>query len=268
MPLTPFQKAVMAVLAGNRSETSHVAGGLVLNAPEDSARFSRDFDFFHDAVKDLVSASEKDVTALEGAGFRVEKIERHGEWSRPSSFRKARVSSPDGRVEIDWAHDSAFRFFPVVSDPLLGWRLHLFDMAVNKALTLASRIETRDYVDIVELTRHYPLECILWAACGKDPGFNPLSLFKMVMRFARIDPAKLEEIQARAIDPVALKEEWISATNRAREEITRLADEQPDVPIGVAFVDERGEPGWLGANPTLRIHHPSLLGCWPTIHRV
>ena len=40
MPLTDFQKEVMGVLVDNRSESSHVAGGLVLNAPEDSARFS------------------------------------------------------------------------------------------------------------------------------------------------------------------------------------------------------------------------------------
>jgi len=36
MPLTPFQKEVLAVLVGNRSEASHFAGGLVLNVTEDS----------------------------------------------------------------------------------------------------------------------------------------------------------------------------------------------------------------------------------------
>jgi hypothetical protein len=46
MPLTALQKDVRAVLAGNRSEESHFAGGLVLNAAEDSARFSHDFDIF------------------------------------------------------------------------------------------------------------------------------------------------------------------------------------------------------------------------------
>ena len=81
MPLTPFQKEVLGVLVGNRSETSHFAGGLVLNAPEDSARYSHDFDVFHEAVDDLVAASEKDVAALEVAGFHVEKIERNEEWS-------------------------------------------------------------------------------------------------------------------------------------------------------------------------------------------
>jgi hypothetical protein len=254
------------VLVGNRTEASHFAGGLVLNAPEDSARYSRDFDVFHEAVGDLTLASENDVAALAAAGFHVEKFERKEEWSKPSSFRKARVRRDDSAVELDWAHDSAFRFFPIVPDDLLGWRLHLFDMATNKALALSARMETRDYVDMVELTRRYPLEAIVWAACGKDPGFNPLSLLKMMIRFARIDPLELDKIQARKLDPIALKEEWIAASDRAREEITLLADEQLDMPIGVAFVDAKGEPGWIRTNPALKVHHPSLRGCWPTMH--
>jgi hypothetical protein len=265
MPLTAFQKKVMVVLAGNRSESSHVAGGLVLNASDDSARFSRDFDFFHEAVEDLVATSERDVKVLEAAGFSVRRVERDGEWSKPVSFRKAHVTRGGEKVELDWAQDSAFRFFPIVPDDLLGWRLHLFDMATNKALALSARMETRDYVDMVELTRHFPLEAIVWAACGKDPGFNPLSLLKMMIRFARIDPLELDKIKARNLDPIALKEEWIGVSDRAREEMNSLADENPDMPIGVAFVDDHANPGWIRSNPALQIHHPSLRGCWPTM---
>jgi hypothetical protein len=72
-------------------------------------------------------------------------------WEEPASFRKAVVRRGPDEVELDWAHDSAWRFFPVVPDPQLGWRLHLFDMAANKALALSARSETRDYVDILEL---------------------------------------------------------------------------------------------------------------------
>ncbi len=50
-----------------------------------------------------------------------------------------------------------------------------------------------------------------------------------------------------------------------REEMTLLANEQIDLPIGVAFVDEVGEPGWPRRNPALRIHSPSLRGCFPTV---
>ena len=145
----------------------------------------------------------------------METPSRYGEWEKDATFRKARVTRTGETGEVDWAADSAFRFFPIERDPLLGWRLHRFDVATNKALALSARSETRDYVDMVELHQTYPLAAICWAACGKDPGFSPLSLLKMMRRFARLDPAKLEEIQARALNPVALKMAWIEMSDDA-----------------------------------------------------
>ncbi len=268
MPLTPIQKDVLAVLAANRSEESHFAGGVVFNATDDSARFSHDFDIFHELAEEVTRASNRDVASLRAAGFPVDTPSRHGEWEKDATFRKARVTRGAETVEIDWAADSAFRFFPIERDPLLGWRLHRFDAATNKALALSARTETRDYVDIVELHRTYPLAAICWAACGKDPGFSPLSLLKMMRRFARLDPAKLEEIQARALDPVALKTAWIAMSDEAEAKMIRLADEQPDLPIGVAFVDAGGHPGWIGDDPGLRLHAPSVRGCWPQVQGI
>ena len=266
MPLTALQKDVLVVLAANRSEESHFAGGVVLTAAEDSARFSHDFDIFHELAEDVTRASHRDVESLRVAGFQVETPSRYGEWEKDATFRKARVTRTGETVEVDWAADSAFRFFPIERDPLLGWRLHRFDVATNKALALSARSETRDYVDMVELHQTYPLAAICWAACGKDPGFSPLSLLKMMRRFARLDPAKLEEIQARALNPVALKMAWIEMSDDAEAKMVRLADEQPDLPIGVAFVDAAGHPGWLGDHPALRMHAPSIRGCWPVVH--
>lgn len=265
MPLTGFQKEVLEAIVANRSESSHFAVGMVLNAPEESARFSRDFDIFHDAVGDLAVSSERDVECLRLAGFEVNLVDREACWLKPSSFRKAKIRRAGDSVELDWAQDSAWRFFPIVRDDVLGWKLHLFDMAINKAFALVSRRETRDYIDIVELCRIFPLEAILWAACGKDPGYNPLSLHALVVRFARIDPVQMEKIQARNLDPIAMKNEWTEFHERAREELTWLADEQPDLPTGVAFMDGNGEPGWIRSNPSLKIHAPSLRGCWPSI---
>lgn len=266
MPLTALQKDILAILAGNRSEESHFAGGIVLNSAADSARFSHDFDIFHEVAEEVTRASNRDVESLRQAGFQVETPSRYGEWEKEATFRKAKVSRGDETVEIDWAADSAFRFFPIEHDQVLGWRLHLFDVATNKALALSARTETRDYVDIVELHKMYPLPAICWAACGKDPGFSPLSLLKMMRRFAKVDPAKLEEIQARKLDPIALKMAWIEMSDRAEAEMTRLADEKPDLPIGVAFVDAAGKPGWIGDDPSLRPHAPSVRGCWPKVH--
>ena len=263
MPVTPFQREVIGVIAANRDELSHFAGGLVMHSAADSARFSHDFDIFHEAEEDVARASDADVATLRAAGYDVSLI--RGEWSKPASFRKARVARGQEHVEIDWAADSAFRFFPIEKDALLGWRLHLFDVATNKALTLSARTETRDYVDIVELHRIFPLSAIVWAACGKDPGFSPLSLLKMMRRFAKIDPVKLSEIQARNLDPRALKHAWIEMSDEADAKITHLADTLPDTPIGVAFVDAAGRPGWPGDTPGLTIHHPSIRGCLPRV---
>lgn len=256
----------MTVIASNRTESSHLAGGLILHGQNQSARYSHDFDIFHDEAEDVASASLKDVASLRAAGFNVQTVV--GDWEKPSTFRKARISRGADAVDIDWAADSAYRFFPIESDPVFGMRLHLFDMATNKALALSARSETRDLVDIVELDAIYPLEAIIWAACGKDEGFSPLLLLEMMRRFARISRSTLKEIQAREFDPVALKKTWIEMSDRAEAEITRLADTQPDLPIGLAFVDPAGNPGWIGTHPTLRPHPPSLHGCWPDVHPV
>lgn len=263
MPLTPFQHEVLHLISANRTEVSHFAGGLLLNATRESARFSHDFDIFHEIAEEVDEASTRDVNTLRQAGYTVDCIV--GDWEKPTTFRKARVSRDGQSVEIDWAADSAFRFFPIESDPLFGQRLHLFDMATNKALALSARSETRDFVDIVELDRIFPLEAIVWAACGKDEGFSPLFLLEMMKRFARITPGTLKEIQARQLDPIALKKAWIAMSDRADAEITRVADTMPQIPIGVAFVNEQGAPGWIGSDATLRIHRPSIRGCWPKV---
>lgn len=264
MPLTPLQTKVLQVIARNRSEESHFAGGIVLNAADDAPRYSHDFDIFHDAAEAVAASSDMDVRVLRDTGYEVETAT--GDWTRPETFRKAIVRGLGEKVEIDWAADSAWRFFPVQPDPLMGWRLHLFDMATNKALALSSRSVTRDYVDIVELHKTYPLSAIIWAACGKDPGFTPHHLLEMMRRYARISPGKLETIKARDLDPIELKKAWISMSEKAEIEINTLANSQPDMPIGVAFVDKNGHPGWIGDDPTLTVHHPSVRGCWPTVH--
>jgi hypothetical protein len=72
MPLTTLQKDILAILAGNRSEESHFAGGIVLNAADDSARFSYDFDIFHELAEEVTRSSERNVESLRRADFQVD----------------------------------------------------------------------------------------------------------------------------------------------------------------------------------------------------
>lgn len=87
-------------------------------------------------------------------------------------------------------------------------------------------------------------------------------------RFARIDPAELDKMKARIVDPVALKTEWVRISDNAESQMQSLADERPDIPIGVAFVDAGGRPRWIGDDAALQIHAPSVRGCWPLVHGV
>ena len=116
MPVTDFQREVLQTIAGNRNELSHFAGGVVLNAAPDSARFSHDFDIFHEAAVQVANSSEADSATLRAAGYTVTPVV--GDWEKPGTFRKAIVKRGTQSVEIDWAADSAFRFFPVEKDPL------------------------------------------------------------------------------------------------------------------------------------------------------
>jgi Nucleotidyl transferase AbiEii toxin, Type IV TA system len=268
MPLTSLQQDVLAVIVGNRGEESHFAGGTILNAAADSARYSNDFDIFHEVAEEVVRASNRDVESLRHAGFLVNLCNEFESWNKITTFRKATLLRGEERLEIDWAADSAVRFFPVETDPVLGWRLHLFDMATNKALALAARSVSRDYIDIVALHKTYPLSAICWAACGKDEGYSPQFLLTMMKRFAKIDPAKVREIQAHQIDQISLKKAWIAMSDEAEIEMTQLANNFPTTPIGVAFVDASGQPDWIGRDPSLRVHYPSVRGCWPTVHGI
>src|SRR5688572_22294753 len=90
MPLTPLQRRVLEIIAANRSEESHFAGGVLLNAPDDSPRFSHGFDIFRSAAEEVARASAEDMAALRAAGYKVEPVS--GEWSEPSTFRKAQLT--------------------------------------------------------------------------------------------------------------------------------------------------------------------------------
>jgi hypothetical protein len=268
MPLTPLQERVLSAIRSVRHPGSHVAGSLPMHASSDSDRESRDIDLFHDAIAALQAACTTDLTALDQAGFQVRRSQS---WS--DTFRRAIVTDASDTVEIDWAVDAAWRFFPPIADPLMGWRLHDVDLACNKALALGGRSETRDLVDVLAWDRRFGLAAIVWAACGKDPGFNPLSLLEQMRRSARIDPGHLQMLKARRIDPQVAKQQWLAAAAAADEGITALADAMPALDTGVAFIDSKGAMRWPDprralAEQGLTLHAPTVGGCMPLVRSV
>ncbi len=254
VPLTPFQTGVLKCLAVNRSPESFVAGGIALNARE-PVRWSADVDVFHDAEAAVMRASDADLTTLHGLGY----VTRQEVWT--PSFRRAWVQRGDEGVRPEWCHDSAWRFFPIEQDELLGWTLHWFDALTNKALAMGSRSETRDLVDIVTYAERCPLYAVIWAACTKDPGFGPLLLLSQMRRHSRVDPAELREMGS-TLEPQGLKTRWLELSASAEREIERAG--VAGIDVGLAFVHESGALRWFD-DPGYVPHRATLGGALPRI---
>jgi len=259
MPLTAFQQEVLRLLARFRSPESYLAGGVVVNQGADTPRFSDDFDIFHDAEAEVARSAEADAFALTKNGFEVV-------WDlRRPAFYRARAIKGDQSVRLDWAIDSAFRFFPIAPDKELGYRLHLADVAMNKVLALAGRSEARDFVDLLYLHATYlSLGAIAWAACAKDPGFTPELLLQEMGRNATFQPTEFEALAlAQPWNPVAAKTTWLQATAEARS----LFESLPASDLGCLYL-KNGNPvtphGREKAEHLLR-HRGSIRGAWPTI---
>jgi hypothetical protein len=60
---------------------------------------------------------------------------------------EAEVLRDDEIVIVQWARESAYRFFPLVRHDDLGLGLHPFDLATSKVLALVGRVEPRDCID-------------------------------------------------------------------------------------------------------------------------
>lgn len=222
MPLTEFQRQVLALIGRSRTPDSYLAGGAALHFTPNSLRFSNDLDFFNDSEARVATAFADDQSALSADGFSLEV-----EVSQPG-FVRAVVRRSTDSTRIDWAHDSAWRFMPPVQDALGGYLLHEVDLAVNKTLALAGRDEPRDYVDILFVhERVLPLGGLIWAAVGKDPGFTPLSLLELLKRRGRHRPEELARLDLVApFDLVAAKTTWLSALDAADQFVRSRPDEE------------------------------------------
>lgn len=222
MPLTEFQRILLAELAAAPTDERYLAGGAALHFEPNSVRYSDDLDFFHDSEARVASAFAADRARLEAAGFQIEI-----ELSLPG-FLRAVVRRGEGATRVDWAHDSAWRFMPLVRDPLGGLLLHPVDLAINKVLALAGRDEPRDFVDILFVhQRVLPLGALCWAAAGKDPGLTPLSLLELLKRRGRFRPEEFDRLHLVApLDLPAARETWRAALADAEAFVRRRpADE-------------------------------------------
>ncbi|MBY0524999.1 MAG: hypothetical protein K2R98_16455 [Gemmataceae bacterium] len=261
MPLTEFQKAVARVLAANRNPESYVAGGAVINRGPAGLRISDDLDIFHDVAARVVESASADEKSLQAAGYAVT-------WTlRGEGIVKAVVTRGDESVRLDWTTDSAFRFFPVLPDEELGYRLHDADLATNKVLALAGRSEVRDFLDILLIDQSYlSLGAAIWAACGKDPGFTPGLMLDQTNRHARYQDSDLKgEHLVRPVDLRELKRQWLEARSQAE----LLFEQLPANDLGCLYLDNASDPVTPDPTraefPALKRHFGCVRGAWPRI---
>lgn len=260
MPLTPIQALALRTIAANRSPESYLAGATVLHRDPDTPRFSRDLDLFHDLADSVALSAETDAAALGGAGFELTWL------LRTPAFLRAVLSREGEQLRIEWAQDSAFRFFPVEKDDECGYRLHHADAAVNKMLALVGRQEVRDYVDILHLHDTYlHLGALAWAACGKDPGFTPGFLLEQAARHTAYSQADIDRLSLREpLDVKSLKRKWLGALEEARE----LVDALPPGEVGMLYLDGQRlvtpDPKSERFGHLLR-HEGSVRGAWPSV---
>ena len=214
MALTGFQRRVCRLLAHSRKSRgdSYVAGAAALNEVIQAPRLSDDLDLFHDSDEALLVTWDRDRRLLLGEGFHLEILR-----DRPA-FIEAVVGSGEARLRLQWARDSAYRFFPLVEHEDFGLTLHPYDLATNKVLAMVGRLEARDWVDVIsahERVQHLGL--LLWGACGKDPGFGPGAILNHARRSARYTRDELSELSFEGNPPDAalLARKWRAAADEA-----------------------------------------------------
>jgi hypothetical protein len=219
-------------------------------------------DIFHDAERLVSENARADSEVLRAAGFTVELDKTY-----PTFFR-AWIGRDGQRLKVEWVADSAFRFFPVVPDAVLGFRLHDADLAVNKVLAGAGRVKFRDYVDLIHLHgKGFTLGVLAWAAAGKDPGLSPGMVLDEVSRNARYYRTEdLSEVRlARPITVQELKAQWLEMLRAARALVERL----PPAEVGCLYLDPAGkvvtpDPEAAGFAGLTR-HFGSLRGSWARV---
>ena len=261
MPISDIQNQVLRCIATNRNPQSYLAGATVLHRSPSSPRYSQDIDLFHDVAESVAICAEQDAATLLKAGFSLKWL------LRTPTFYRAVLAIDNQQMKIEWAHDSAFRFFPVQQDAWCGFRLHDADAATNKLLALAGRTEIRDFIDVMHLLKNYlSLGALAWAACGKDAGFTPEFLLDQANRHTACNQNDLNRLQLHGtLDAVALKREWLDAIEEARVLVSKLPPDE----VGCLYLTPQLEPVTPAPDsesfPQLIRHHGSVCGSWPTV---
>ena len=136
---------------------------------------------------------------------------------------------------------------------------------------MAGRLEVRDWIDMLHCDRQLqPFGYLIWAACGKDPGYNPQSLLSTARRM-HYSHAEIQtlEFEGDAPDAQILGKRWHDAIDEA----TLVLDLLPAEHVGECVLNKQlelyqGSAGELKEDVdsgTLIYHEGSIGGSWPVL---
>ena len=269
MALTEFQRTICRLIARQRLETgeSYVAGGVALNTLTGAARISRDIDLFHDTTVAVAASWQADRQLLEAHGYQLrDPREREG-------FVEATVTKGGASVLLQWAADSAFRFFPLIEHEDFGLALHPFDLATNKVLALVGRLEPRDWVDLIQChARIQRLGYLAWAASGKDPGFSPAAILEQAGRSARYSATEIGALSFAGDPPDAAKlsQQWHAMLAEARDLVAALPPAETGRGVldvhGGLFAGDTAQLRAALAAGLVQFHEGRIRGALPQLH--
>ena len=267
MAVTAFQAEVLRVITKNRvaNGETYVAGGLALNHLLHRPRVSNDIDVFNNSYEAMIAAADMDRAALTAAGYGVE-VKRERDF-----IVEVSVSRGSESTDVQWVQDSAYRFFPLVEDDLLGVTMHPFDLATNKLLALAGRRVPRDWVDTISCSESLqPLGLLAWAANGKDLGLSPRYILETCARTRYVqDEIDMAVKSDEPVDVAELSRKWHRMIDAARVTISLLPPEE----VGKAVLTRDGRL-FNGSDEQLSaamaagdvvFHEGRICGAWPQI---
>jgi len=198
--LTPLQKSFLALFAGLPDQKQfYLTGGTALSEYYFGHRLSFDLDFFT-GVDGLVLPISFQVEGRASAHQLDVMVVR-----RLATYVEFEVQQGGGRLRVDLALDSPFRFQPPLSSAQ-GILVNSYeDLCVDKLLAYYGRAEPRDAIDLYFILQREPLDELLRRAAQKDTGFD-LYWFTIALQHSASYPDEAERW------PVQMLSEWSPVT--------------------------------------------------------
>ena len=176
--LTDLQREVRRILAGlAECDEFALAGGAAIIVSGIADRPTNDLDFFASYPKTVEALLHAAQAALENEGLAVTRL------AEGTTFARLSVTSTKDTTHVDLASDA--RMLPA-GETEEGFVLAEAELAADKVLALASRLESRDYIDFQGLLDRFDIDRLCELAGDKDGGFTPDQLADALGYFDRV----------------------------------------------------------------------------------